>query len=321
MRHALLPAFALVVVSGLASSQNLVLNGDFEINTSSGCLFEQTSTQFNALMPHCTSFGQRGAGEGEIDIMEGDCGWGLAPPSGHTKLGLAAWSLGEPFGDVLSMDLASPLEVGVTYTLSFRAMANLQVSTTVAGVDVGLSGSPTAFGDLLFSGHPSAVDWTLVSFGFTATAPATELTVRNTPTETGWNHVDDFRLVKSGGPWLDLGNGLAGANGIPHLNGAGTLVGGTFVTTTATSLLQNSVATLVVGLSPINVPFKGGIWVPSMDLLVPGIPTGPDGVIDLPSTWPMGIPPGFAFYEQYWQKDPAGVKGFAASNAIRGLTP
>jgi hypothetical protein len=92
------------------------------------------------------------------------------------------------------------------------------------------------------------------------------------------------------------------------------------VTTTVSNLLANNVATLVVGFSAINAPFKGGVWVPSLDLLIAGIPTGPNGLIDLPGTWPTGIPAGFEFYEQYWQKYPAGGP-FTSSNAIKGTTP
>ncbi len=119
--------------------------------------------------------------------------------------------------------------------------------------------------------------------------------------------------------WTDLGSGLAGPNGIPFLFGTGTLVGGTFVTTTVSNLLPNSVALLCVGFSAINAPFKGGVWVPSFDLLIAGLPTGPSGLIDLPGTWTTGAPPGFSFYEQYWQKYAPG--GFTASNAIKGTTP
>ena len=127
----------------------------------------------------------------------------------------------------------------------------------------------------------------------------------------------DFGL----GQWADLGHALAGGAGVPKLVGTGTLVGQTFVTSTVTKLLPNDVATLVVGFAAINATFKGGVWVPSPNLVVPGIPTGPQGMIDLPGTWPLGIPSGFTFYEQYWQKDTAAVKGFAASNAISGTTP
>jgi hypothetical protein len=39
------------------------------------------------------------------------------------------------------------------------------------------------------------------------------------------------------------------------------------------------------------------------------------------STWPAGLPSGFTFILQCWQKDPAGVAGFSASNGLGGTTP
>jgi hypothetical protein len=127
--------------------------------------------------------------------------------------------------------------------------------------------------------------------------------------------------VTMGAAWEDLGGGMPGSNGPLNLVGVGTLEGGTPVTTIVKNLLPDSVATLVLGLSPIHATFKGGLWVPKPDILIPGIPTGPDGVINLPTTWPMGFPAGFSFYEQYWMADPGAPLGFAGSNALRGTTP
>jgi len=36
---------------------------------------------------------------------------------------------------------------------------------------------------------------------------------------------------------------------------------------------------------------------------------------------PGGLPPSFSLYFQYWINDAAGPVGFAASNALRGITP
>jgi hypothetical protein len=127
--------------------------------------------------------------------------------------------------------------------------------------------------------------------------------------------------VTMGAAWEDLGGGVPGSNGPLELVGVGTLQGGTPVTSILRYAVPDSVATLVLGLSALHAPFKGGIWVPALDVLIPGIPTGPDGVINLPTTWPMGFPPGFSFYEQYWMADPGAPNGFAGSNAIRGTTP
>ncbi len=130
-----------------------------------------------------------------------------------------------------------------------------------------------------------------------------------------------IQVSTSIGQWSDLGQALAGAAGLPHLVGIGTLVEGTDVTMMVSKLLANDVATLIVGVSTIHAPFKGGVLVPAVDVLVPGLPTASNGVMTLLATWPSGIPSGVTFFEQCWQKDPAGVAGFSASNAVSGTTP
>ena len=323
MRRALWTGFA-VLAGQLVSAQNLVINGDFEVNSATSCEWNVENAQFAAEFPNCIAFGAvpNGSTNGETDVMTaGSCGWGLPAPSGLTKIGIAGHAGG--YMDKISMKLSSPLQVGAVYHMSFSAMAVMSPGTDPAGgpVDFGLSTSATDFGTLLGWVTPNFASWSTWSFDFTAPVAATYLTIRGGYWEVTWNHVDDFSVVPADSPWSIVGAGLAGTNGVPKLNGTGTLQPGSFVTTTVTGLRQNTVATLVVGVSTINVPFKGGIWVPSMTLLVAGLPTGAKGVIDLPSTWPLGIPSGFTFYEQYWLKDPAGVAGFAASNAIKGVTP
>ncbi|TPW07470.1 MAG: FG-GAP repeat-containing protein, partial [Acidimicrobiaceae bacterium] len=75
----------------------------------------------------------------------------------------------------------------------------------------------------------------------------------------------------------DLGNGLAGANGVPALAGEGTLQPGSSITLSLSGALANAPATLVIGLSQLGAPFKGGVLVPSPDLLLGGFVTGAGG--------------------------------------------
>jgi hypothetical protein len=121
-------------------------------------------------------------------------------------------------------------------------------------------------------------------------------------------------------PWADLGFGLAGSSGVPHLEGSGTLVGGTPVSFTLTHAKPASSTTLVIGLSAIDAPFKGGTLVPKPDALLLGLPTG-TGTLTLSGTWPTGLPSGLALSFQHWIVDAAGPKGLAASNGLQGTTP
>jgi hypothetical protein len=123
------------------------------------------------------------------------------------------------------------------------------------------------------------------------------------------------------GDWSDLGAGLAGAHGVPFLGGCGSLLAGDPVTLTLTGALENTAAHLFVGASVVGLPFKGGTLVPALDLTLLFLPTGGVGSLALSGPVAPGLPAGFALYFQFWINDPAGPVGFAASNAVRGVTP
>jgi hypothetical protein len=146
--------------------------------------------------------------------------------------------------------------------------------------------------------------------------PITSFTVR---ADGEGNRIDTLRYTVN--PWADAGPGLAGTNGVPVLEGAGSLAPGSAYSVTTTGLLENHVAAVVLGLSAVNAPFKGGVFVPNPDALFLGLPTGPTGVLSLDDHFPNGVPSGFTFYVQTWLTDPAGIKGHAASNAVSGTTP
>jgi hypothetical protein len=127
---------------------------------------------------------------------------------------------------------------------------------------------------------------------------------------------DTFTLVRHES-WDDLGNGLAGASGVPLLEGDGPLVADKPVGLVLTDGLSSSVAALVLGLSQVNVPIKGGVLVPAPDIVYFGLPLDVSGGLALFGTWPNTIPPGTESFYQYWITDPAGPKGFSASNGLR----
>lgn len=112
-----------------------------------------------------------------------------------------------------------------------------------------------------------------------------------------------------------------GTNGVPSLEGTGTLASGDPVSLALSDALANSTTSLVIGFAAVNVPFKGGVLVPNPDVLVLGLPTDATGGLLLPNTWPNGIPPTTTLYFQHWVQDPAGPKGLSASNGLSGTTP
>lgn len=123
------------------------------------------------------------------------------------------------------------------------------------------------------------------------------------------------------GTWKDVGFALAGTAGLTALAGRGDVVGNDPVTLTLGSARANASAFLVVGLSGLFVPFKGGTLVPDADAILGPFATGATGSVVLPGAWPVGLPELLALYFQMWIQDPAGPAGFAASNGVTCLTP
>ncbi len=121
--------------------------------------------------------------------------------------------------------------------------------------------------------------------------------------------------------WFPVDLPSMGTNGPPLLWGAGELLGNDPMSITLVNALPSSFASLVVGFGYLGSPLKGGILVPTPDLFVLGIPTGAQGLVNLSSTWPTGVPPGFTFYVQAWVEDPGGVAGVASSNGLAATTP
>jgi hypothetical protein len=121
--------------------------------------------------------------------------------------------------------------------------------------------------------------------------------------------------------WVYLFNGLAGTNGkVPQLVGAGDLTAGAPVTLTLSEALGGTTTALFGASLAINVPFKGGVLVPSANQLVVRLPTG-SGCLVFSGAWPAGVPNGTSLYFQCWMIDPGGPNGFSASNGLAATVP
>jgi hypothetical protein len=93
--------------------------------------------------------------------------------------------------------------------------------------------------------------------------------------------------------------------------------GGTLATLTLSGAAPGAPATLVIGLSALGVPFKGGTLVPQPDVLL-AFTTGAGGGVALSAAWPAALPSGTQTWFQWWIADAGGPAGFAASNAVLG---
>ena len=124
------------------------------------------------------------------------------------------------------------------------------------------------------------------------------------------------QVIKLRERFVDLGAGLAGANGLPKLTGSGTLVAGAPVTLTLSGAKAGAPATRIVGLVDVGLPLLGGTLVPSADVMIPLV-VGGGGTHVLSAPWPTGVPAAVHLYMQDWIADPAGSFGYAASNGLQ----
>jgi len=116
-------------------------------------------------------------------------------------------------------------------------------------------------------------------------------------------------------PWVVLGGGLKGTADIANLAGGGQVTAGASTRLSVRGGKASASAYLVVGLSSLDLPLKGGTLIPAPDLLVP-LGTNAQGAMDLSFAWPAA-PAGLALTLQLWIKDQGAVQGWSASNALR----
>ncbi|HZM00425.1 MAG TPA: hypothetical protein VFD43_09255 [Planctomycetota bacterium] len=120
--------------------------------------------------------------------------------------------------------------------------------------------------------------------------------------------------------WTDLGQALGGALGPPTLTGQGLLHAGMPVKLNVGNAAPQQPATLVLGLSALEAPFKGGVMVPQPDLIVPSLFTGA-GALQLTATWPSNLPAGVQLWMQVWIADLTAPLGWSATNGVLAATP
>jgi outer membrane protein assembly factor BamB len=102
----------------------------------------------------------------------------------------------------------------------------------------------------------------------------------------------------------------------PLLTGEGSLCAGDDWLVKLSGGTPDAFGSLVLGYSLFGAPFQGGALVPSPDELLP-LQLDDRGALDLTGTWPAGIPPGLSVWLQAWVAEPAGLRGYHASNGLR----
>jgi hypothetical protein len=207
-------------------------------------------------------------------------------------------------GDVLVVgaDGVQGLSVNEGAAYAFRFDGDAWVESDV------LSDALVEAGDRL--GAAVAVDGELVLVG----APGADGTGG---ANEGSAHV--FDLLPAAWSWA--GHGLAGADAAPVLSPSGDLSAGSPVSLTLSEAAPSAALFVVLGASVLNAPIKGGVLVPSPDLLVEGLVTSPQGSVELTGTWPAAVPSGLSVVAQVWVVDGSGPKGVTASHGVVGTTP
>jgi hypothetical protein len=124
--------------------------------------------------------------------------------------------------------------------------------------------------------------------------------------------------------WANLGFGLAGVAGAPHLAGLGLLAAGTRVGIALSGAAPSAPSYLVVGAAAVELPFAGGTLVPAFEaplgVLLP-LATDASGGWSLQASWPAGLPAGLSLWFQAWTLDATAPVGKSASNALRATIP
>lgn len=178
----------------LLAAQNLVVNGDFETNTSSGCDYNNSNAGFSAKMTGCAGYGP----SSEIDIMDSGACYGPAGPVGATKVAIAC--NGDPNNDAFTMALTGPLTVGTSYTLKVHLYAHIESwSPGQLPVQFGLATAAGTQGTVVATLTPATGSFTQLAATFTAPVAATYLSVAALINSVdGWTHVDGVELTGGG---------------------------------------------------------------------------------------------------------------------------
>lgn len=126
------------------------------------------------------------------------------------------------------------------------------------------------------------------------------------------------QVVNVGCPeWMNTGNGKPGDRGTPALVGVGPLTAGSANQVDLINGRPLSTTNLILGLGTLNINFKGGVLVPTADILFLGLPTDANGGNSIPFVWPAGIPAGANVWLQEWVNDPGAHVGLSATNGLR----
>lgn len=192
MKSAFITILAITILYSFGYSQKII-NGDFEDNNLSDCLFNPGDGAFNASIDHCWSIGNNTFSG--IDLQTFSCGY-PDPPNNDWFASLSQnYSNSLGWGnDVLILEIDVNLVQGEEYEISYYDFAIKKTNGEIPPVEIGLSMDSISFGDSVHVSTPQFENWRLRTFSFIAPNNGKYLSVRNEDTALldGWNCVDNF---------------------------------------------------------------------------------------------------------------------------------
>lgn len=306
------PAIAPGTFATTASPPGWTTFGNLNLsNRTVGVLNPNTTTLYTAAIPH-------GSNVGVVFLLD--------------NFANQAQFANQPAG--MQQTLAATLQPSTRYTLSV-AVGNIANDVNPPHNQFQFDGFPGYRIDLLAGGVILASDVN------TLLPPAGGFVTASITIDIGTSHPQagqplGIRLINQNGapglevnfddvhldalsPWTDLGHAKPGSAGSPLLRGAGPLQAGITNQIELTDALPGSAATLIFGLSQVDLPLLQGVLVPAPQLVL-ALPTNAAGALTLPFALPAGFPPGTALYFQFWIPDAGASLGVAASNGLRGVS-
>lgn len=130
---------------------------------------------------------------------------------------------------------------------------------------------------------------------------------------------DNFVYDNMASPWTDLGLAYQPIPNTsePRLSGSGTLKPNTLVTLHTQDAPSNGLVTLVVGLTRIDMPFRGGVLVPAPDVVLSGLNSDSEGTLEVLFSMPLGVPAGTDIYLQGWAVEALSPTGLVSTNGLQ----
>ncbi|MBL7711608.1 MAG: T9SS type A sorting domain-containing protein [Chitinophagaceae bacterium] len=170
--------------SSLGFAQNF-LNGSFELNTASDCLFNISNSSYNATLSHVKGIGTRETLDIFYDVK--------CPEFGLAQDGHYVSTLENPVDiyipTAISLELSSALIAGRSYTFSYY-----DKSKTGGGpIELGVSADDASFGTVIYTSPGDATDdWTKRTVSFIAPVSGKYVTARYKENEDNYIMIDHF---------------------------------------------------------------------------------------------------------------------------------